>query len=531
MQSTQKRIIVVSAILLLEIVAIALTYQFVATVDCHETDAPGACRFMRSLVARAIVAFAAFGLFFWARPHAWARLLHLVAPQQRGAVWLWGGNLAGVGLILLPAIIGGARNLTDVFHLALIPWVAGLVLAAAASLALLVPFAALGRWLREERYAPLVILLVAVAVPDVAEVLLPLWDWHFLTSLTFDAVWATLSVFAPDAEADPETYILGAEGFYVHIARQCSGLEGIALVAAFVGIYGVLFRSELRFPQYWLIVLPLGLALSWLLNVLRIALLVLIGARISPELAVNAFHSYAGWLFFTLLAFFLLAVVQWLPLVHRKPPMSGGRLSLRHDWLAARILPFVAFMVAGVLTSALWAQPELGYPLKALVLAVALAFFHRHLARMMPTLDPVAIGAGLVVGLAWIWRQPLPGAADAALLEGLATLGGVALAVWVVARLLGTMLLVPVVEELFFRGYLLGRLDFGGIAGRIFAVAVSSALFAALHGRPVDAFAAGVVFALVMLRRNRLGDAMTAHIVANSAIALWAVLSGDLSRI
>lgn len=525
------RILAVAAVLLAEVVAIALVYQFFATVDCHETGAQGACRFLRSLVARAIVAFAAFGLFFLARPDAWARLLQLASPPGRRTGALWGVHLVGVGLILLPAIVGGARNLTDVFHLALTPWLAGLALAGVTGLALLAPLGALGRWLKAERYAPLIILVVALAVPDVADVILPLWEWQFLTALTFVAVFLTLSLFTPDAQADPEAFILGAEGFFVHIARQCSGLEGIALMTAFVAIYGFLFRRDLRFPQYWLIVLPLGLVLSWLLNVLRIALLVLIGARVSPDLAVNGFHSYAGWLFFTLLALFLLFAVQYLPWVHRRDRVARQGPSLRDDWLAARIVPFIAFMIVGVLTSAVAVHPDLAYPAKTLVLLAALLFFRRQLSKLALSLDPVAIGAGLLVGLGWIVLQPPPGEAEAALMAGLATLGGTALAFWVVARLLGTMLLVPVVEELFFRGYLLARLDFGGTVGRIVAVTVSSALFAALHGRLIEAFVAGVIFALMMLRRNKLGDAIVAHVVANSVIAIWALLVGDLSRI
>ena len=412
------RILAVAAVLLVEVVVIALVYQFVATVDCHETGSQGACRFLRSLVARAIVAFAAFGLFFLARPDAWARLLQLASPPGRRTGVLWGVHLVGVGLILLPAIVGGARNLTDVFHLALMPWLAGLVLAGGTGLALLAPLDALGRWLRAERYAPLIILLVALAVPDVADVILPLWEWQFLTALTFVAVFLTLSLFTPDAQADPEAFILGAEGFFVHIARQCSGLEGIALMTAFVAIYGFLFRRDLRFPQYWLIVLPLGLLLSWLLNVLRIALLVLIGARVSPDLAVNGFHSYAGWLFFTLLALFLLFAVQFLPWVHRRDRVTRPGLSLRDDWLAARILPFIAFMIVGVLTSAVAVHPDLAYPAKTLVLLAALLFFRRQLSKLALSLDPVAIGAGLLVGLGWIVLQPPPGEAEAALMAG-----------------------------------------------------------------------------------------------------------------
>ena len=113
----------------------------------------------------------------------------------------------------------------------------------------------------------------------------------------------------------------------------------------------------------------------------------------------------------------------------------------------------------------------------------------------------------------------------------IAGLGGAALAAWAVCRILGTAVLVPVVEEAFFRGYVLTRLDSGTWASRVAAVAVSSALFALLHGRIVAAGAAGVVFALVMLRRGRLADAILAHGLANALIAAVALWRGAWSLI
>ncbi len=113
-------------------------------------------------------------------------------------------------------------------------------------------------------------------------------------------------------------------------------------------------------------------------------------------------------------------------------------------------------------------------------------------------------------------------------LDGLAPL---MLAVWVLCRLVGTVLLVPLVEEMFFRGYVLTRLDRGGLAMRILAIAVSSALFAALHGRWMAAGLAGVIFALVMLRRGRLSDAIQAHMAANLIVAIWALMRFDFALI
>ena len=94
-------------------------------------------------------------------------------------------------------------------------------------------------------------------------------------------------------------------------------------------------------------------------------------------------------------------------------------------------------------------------------------------------------------------------------------------------RIAGTVLFVPVIEELFFRGYLQSRLDIGGWPGKALAIVVPTAAFAALHGRYLEAGTAGVIFALLVMRRGRLADAIAAHAVANALIAAVAAWRGD----
>ena len=371
---------------------------------------------------------------------------------------------------------------------------------------------------------------VAILVPDLAELIQPVWYWQPITTVTFEAVLRLLSLVGAEIYSDPHEYIVGLEGFAVQVAQQCSGVEGFALIASFIALYGILFRKELRFPHYWLIVLPLGLAASWILNAVRITALLLIGARVSPQVAINGFHSYAGWMLFTLLALTLIWFVHATPALHTRPSLPAGP-RLREDDLAARILPFSLFLLTGIVGSALAPDPELAAPFRTVVLALALAFFWPSLGRLLDwTRDVVAIEAGILVGLVWVMTE-----ADAAngdlLREVLSGFGPVALGAWVTLRVLGTAVLVPIMEEGFFRSYLLARLDLGGPAGKAFAVAASSALFAAMHSRWLEACAAGVVFALVMLRRGRLGDAVLAHIAANSVIVLAALVRGDLAAI
>ena len=84
---------------------------------------------------------------------------------------------------------------------------------------------------------------------------------------------------------------------------------------------------------------------------------------------------------------------------------------------------------------------------------------------------------------------------------------------------------------MFFRGYLLQKLDFGGWQGTVAALGISSILFGALHSDVVLASAIGLVFGLLALRKGRIFDAVVAHATANFLIAAWALWTGDWSVI
>lgn len=515
-------------VMLAELLILVIAHQFFVPFDCGETGDFRTCQFLQSLVARALVMLAAFGVLVWARPLAFRAFMAAAEQPSRGP-WIW-VHLSGVALLWLPLVIAGPQGLVAFFATAAPIWGAGALLAAIGGALWIAPWHAWADMIRQERFLPLIVLFGAALVPDVADELLPLWDWQAITSATFGAVYWLLSIFSAATFADPATYIIGINDFAVHIARQCSGIEGVALVTAFVCLYALMFRQDIRFPHYWLVVLPVAIMLSLALNIVRIAVLVLIGAYISPELAVNGFHSYAGWLFFTLLALTIVYGLQKIRWLHRDPTLLDKAAPLQGDPVAAMILPFVAFMLSSVIAQALFPHPALGYPLVTATLAGAAWYFRAQLRALVWKLDPVGLSAGALVGLAWVLLADTSTEAGP-LAEALDGLSPLLLTIWVVARLAGTVLLVPLVEELFFRGYVLHRIDRGGIALRILAIIVSSALFAALHGRWIAAGLAGLVFALVMLRRGNVSDAVQSHLAANLIVALWALAQFDFALI
>ena len=528
MRILRNRAATVILFMVVELLALVIAHQFFVPFDCGETGSYGTCSFLQSLVARALVMLAAFTFLVWARPQSFEDFL-TAAQDHRARGWA-ALHFAGIVLLWLPLLLAGAQNLVAFYQTAGVIWAAGAGLATLGGAFWIAPPRAWGAVLRQDRYILLLVLAGAALVPDLAALILPIWDWQVITTATFSAVYFLLSLFSAGTFADPPAYIIGVDDFAVHIAQQCSGVEGVALVTAFVCLYALIFRKEIRFPHYWLVVLPVAIMLSLALNIVRIAALVLIGAFVSPELAVNGFHSYAGWLFFTLLALGIVYGLQTIRWLHRDPARLDRSSPLQQDPVAALILPFVVFMLASVVTQALFTHPALGYPLVAAALAGAVWYFRAQVRALQWALDPVAVGLGALVGLAWVLLAD-SGNEGQALSQALADLTPVMLTVWVVSRLVGTVLLVPLVEEMFFRGYVMTRLDRGGAPMRLLAIAVSSALFAALHGRWIAAGLAGLVFALVMLRRGRLGDAVVAHLVANLVVAAWALIRFDFALI
>ena len=542
-----RRIIFLVALVVMEMLTIMLAFQVFADFQCNATEVVEACRFLRSLFGPAIVLVAALVLFILICRMAPASVGHVRSdpmPVSSGPVRALGADgfrsaspahgpghvwmlvhLVGVLMVLMPVTL--ARTLAPDAFLAnaLGPWFLGSSLAILGAAIWLAPPQDWGRWIADNGRVLLPVVAFSVLVPDLADLALPLWDSQILTSATFSAVSTLLGLVGDSGYADPSTWVIGLEDFHVAVGQACSGIEGLVLTGGFIALYGLLFRADLHLPRYWILVLPLGLLASWALNSVRIFALILIGARVSPELAVGGFHSYAGWMFFSLLAFALVWAVHVVGFIHL-PTNAAPIQQLGPNPYASRIVPITVFFVTGVIASALTTDADLAFPARALALGAILGFFWRQYRELLRSVDMVAVFAGASVGLLWLLTEP-PAPDNDALRHTLLGLGPVAVSLWLILRLSGSVLFVPLAEELFFRGYLLTRLNDGSPAMRLLAVVISSGLFALLHGRWLAAFAAGAVFALVMLRRNRLSDAIVAHVIANGGIAAAALARGD----
>ncbi|NNL87911.1 MAG: exosortase E/protease, VPEID-CTERM system, partial [Marinicaulis sp.] len=357
-------------------------------------------------------------------------------------------------------------------------------------------------------------------------------SWNFLSEATFKFSTAILQLYESEVFVDPANRIIGVKDFDVNIAAACSGYEGIGLVTTFLAIYLWIFRSVLRFPNAYLVI-PFGIAAIWILNGVRIAALVSIGAHFSPEVAVNGFHSQAGWMMFLIVTIGIMVLTHRLSFFHdHAQTLTKQTVSPAFREALALLTPFLAMTAAGILAAAFTSEGHWLYSLRVIALSAAIAAFIRIYRKLdwRFGIEPVLLG--LLVGAVWIATDPA-NASDNNLGGWLKGLPPAMAVLWLLMRLAGTIVLVPIAEELAFRGYLHRKLiadRFEDVAEGAFAwkaFFISSALFGVLHERWLSGALAGAVFAVALYRSGKITNAIIAHMTANAVIAFWAIIFGQ----
>jgi uncharacterized protein len=143
---------------------------------------------------------------------------------------------------------------------------------------------------------------------------------------------------------------------------------------------------------------------------------------------------------------------------------------------------------------------------------------------------------GLVVTVLWVGLDgrypalPLQGSRvgfDPHQLAGPAQLGFLAI------RFFGLVVVVPLVEELFWRSFLIRWIvapDFRRVPiGRVtpMAAAVTSALFALAHPEWLPALLTGLAWALLLKQTKSVSACLLSHAVANLALGIYVLSTGS----
>jgi uncharacterized protein len=225
------------------------------------------------------------------------------------------------------------------------------------------------------------------------------------------------------------------------------------------------------------------------------------------------------------------------------------------------IAPLFLFMAFLWVESFFPDQHYLLYPIKTILVAAVVAWSWRALPSLTPAAPMLSVGIGLLGIILWIGLDPWAMRLDA-FLEGLLNraVSSVGLDSWRTQvdplspigrnpfqlypadeawvlfgfRLLGITFVVPVMEELFWRGFLMRWLineDFGSVplgTYQPFSFWVTTACFAAVHGPEwPQAVVVGVLYGAWFVRTKSLGGVMLAHGVTNLLLAFYCLSTND----
>lgn len=361
--------------------------------------------------------------------------------------------------------------------------------------------------------------------------------WREVSGVTLRLVAAQLALVLPNVTTGPGWDEIGTDVFRVNVGIPCSGIEGVLLMLAFGSIWLACFRSDWKFPNA-LALLPLSAGLAWLLNSVRIAVLILIGHYGAPGVATGGFHSQAGWIGFSLIALLVFGGARRFTWFRQDSACvrPGEASGLKANPAAPFILPFLAIMAASMISKAASAGGfEPLYPLRFIAAAGCLLWFRKCYTSVDWRFGPVSVLAGAAVFGIWMGVARY-GGSSSDIPAGLASLPSWQATLWLAVRAAASITTVPIAEELAFRGFLMRVLvnrNFFDVPPRAFtftAVAVSSAAFGAMHGGQwIGGTIAGLVYAFTSIRCGRLGEAVAAHAVTNALIAAWVLWTGEWS--
>ncbi len=355
--------------------------------------------------------------------------------------------------------------------------------------------------------------------------------WDSLSGLTLQIVYSLLRFFYSGLIYQPESLVLGTSKFSVEITYACSGIEGISLITIFIVVYLWLFRQKLRFPQvFWLF--PIGILTIWLANAFRIALLIAVGSSFSSEVAAEGFHTQAGWIFFTIISLGLVTLTHRLPFFAAAFNAQSKFSSQSSPLAFALLTPFLIQTAASMITSALSAGFDLLYPVKIVFVVFALLYFINTYKTLDWSWSWEAPVIGTIIFIVWIGLAPGIETNGATLSLKLQELPYPTAALWLSFRVVGSVIVVPLAEELAFRSYLTRKLiakNFEDVSLRSFtwfSFLGSSIIFGLLHNNWIAAILAGMAYAAALYRHGRIGDSVVAHMTTNALIAFFVLCFG-----
>ena len=211
----------------------------------------------------------------------------------------------------------------------------------------------------------------------------------------------------------------------------------------------------------------------------------------------------------------------------------------------ARVIPFAVFMLLLALRGALpddgsWGiDPRWVYGITVVVVGGLLAWWWREYgelsAQLLPNLRETALAVAVGVAVFWLWitlDAPWMKIGDAS--DAFIPVDAQGQLMWplLVVRWVGAALLVPVMEELFWRSFLMRWVEnpqFESVVPQrvgLKAVVLSTFVFMLAHTLWLAAIIAGLAYAWLYVRTGKLWVPILAHAVTNGVLGVWVAMTG-----
>ena len=236
---------------------------------------------------------------------------------------------------------------------------------------------------------------------------------------------------------------------------------------------------------------------------------------------------------------------------HMESLTEKGNYADRTTGALPRILPFavfIAFIGVEELVRTLMAKGVISlspeqllylYPLKAIVTLATLFYFRNAYTELIPRdlgnlkILCQSIGMGIVVFVLWInmdwllpFQNPAEGFDPTRIPEGITRYGIIAM------RLAGAAIVVPIMEELFWRSFLIRYLineDFSSIQIGFFtfkSCLITIVLFGLEHQFIIAGIMAGILYNLLLYRTRSIAACIASHALTNLLLGLYVLKTG-----
>lgn len=221
-----------------------------------------------------------------------------------------------------------------------------------------------------------------------------------------------------------------------------------------------------------------------------------------------------------------------------------------------RVLPYAALALIPALGSKLVPDPDYWlYAAKILIAAALLWWLRPRLPEMKWSFSWMAVAVGVSIAVIWellarhvpglgriydiavnsATGKPMPDAKPPESWTPLVVFKDAPVLAWsfIAIRVLARSLLIPMIEEVFFRSFVYRYiinpqfLSISLATRHLTAWLATSALFAVVHpDQWLGGLICGLAYQWLVFRSGRLGDAILAHAITNGLLSAWVIFQG-----